>query len=81
MSDDLISKALDNDIVFLHDRFVEVMQQRLPSMNVESKERYFALMNVLVSKLEDEAKGMREVLQEMMSEAMTIIMQELNAAR
>ncbi|HYD49520.1 MAG TPA: hypothetical protein VEB21_14285 [Terriglobales bacterium] len=79
MSDELISQALDNDIAVVHERFVAAMQQRLPGMNVESKERYFALLNTLVSKLEDEQRPMRQILQEMMSEAMTIIMQELNA--
>lgn len=81
MSSDLVLQVLDSDIEMTHERFVIAMQSRLPSMNLESKERYFALLNGLVLKLEEPSKDLKEILQEMMSEAMTIIMQELNASK
>lgn len=81
MSDELISKGLDMDIAATHERFIEAMQERLPSMPLESKERYFALLSNLVSKLENPDKPMRDILEEMMLEAGQIILQELNAGR
>ncbi len=81
MSDELISKGLDMDIAATHERFVEVMRERVPSMPLDSKERYFALLSNLVGKLEDPEKHMRDILQEMMVEAGSIILQELNAGQ
>lgn len=81
MSHDLISKGLDMDISMTHARFIEAMQSRLPTMPLESKERYFALLTKLVSKLEDPAKQIRDILEEMMVEAGAIILQEINAGR
>jgi hypothetical protein len=77
---DLLSQALDSDICTTHERFFAAMEQRLPSMNLETKERYFAVLSVLVSKLESSEKDLREILQEMMAEAAAIIMQELSSA-
>jgi len=81
MSDELISKGLDMDIVATHQRFIEAMEERLPSMTLDSKERYFAILSSLVGKLEAPDKHMREILEEMMVEAGSIILQELNAGR
>ena len=81
MSDELISKGLDMDIVATHQRFVEAMEGRLPTMALESKERYFAILSSLVGKLESEEKHLREILEEMMLEAGAIILQEINAGR
>ena len=79
MSNDLLSKGLDSDISVVHERFAAAMEKRLPGMSVETKERYFAVLSALVGKLEGPEKDLREILQEMMAEAATIIMQELNA--
>jgi hypothetical protein len=81
MSQELISKGLDMDISATHGRFVEAMEGRLPAMELESKERYFALLSRLVAKLEDPGKHMREILEEMMAEAGAIILQEISAGR
>jgi len=81
MSNDLISQALDGDIFTVHERFVTVMAQRVPAMPVDSKERYFALLSLLVTKLEDPEKPMPDILREMMAEAAAILMQELGAPR
>ena len=54
MSDELISKGLDMDIVATHQRFIEAMEERLPSMTLESPWRkMFSVVcaSVLVLKL------------------------------
>jgi len=81
MSNDLISKGLDMDITATHGRIVEAMGKRLPTMPLETKERYFAVLSVLVAKLEEPEKHLREVLEEMMAEAGAIILQEITASR
>jgi hypothetical protein len=77
---ELLSKGLDSDITAIHERFATAMENRLPGMNLETKERYFAVLSSLVNKLEIQEKNLREILQEMMSEAASIIMQEINAS-
>jgi hypothetical protein len=80
-TNDLLSKGLDSDIAAAHRRFLAAMETRLPAMPLETKERYFAILSSLVGKLEMEDKHLREVLQEMMSEAAGYIFQELGASR
>ena len=80
MSSDLLSQGLDSDIALTHERFVAAMTGRLPAMELETKERYFVVLNSLVSKLEMPEKRLHEVLQEMMTEAAAIILQEMNRA-
>ena len=80
MPNDRLSKALDSDISMVHQRFMAAMEIRLPAMNVETKERYFAVLTVLVGKLETPEKNLREILQEMMSEAGALILQEMRAS-
>ena len=72
-----LQKDLDRQIIATHRRFVKAMDGRLGSMSVETKERYFAVLSTLVDKLEASEKPMREVMQEMMSEAATVILQEM----
>jgi hypothetical protein len=80
-SADLLSRALDGDIVMAHQRFVQVMEARLPTLEMPSKERYFAVLTVLIGKLEDADKTMRDVLVEMMAEAGRHLMEEMSAGR
>ena len=56
------------------------MEGRVPAMPLEMKERYFAVLSTLVGKLEMPEKPMREVMQEMMSEAASLILQELQSS-
>ena len=77
-SADLISRALDGDIAITHERFVRAMEARLPTLELASKERYFAVLTILVTKLETPDKAMREVLSEMMAEAARHLMEELS---
>ena len=53
------------------------MDARLGSMSADSKERYFAVLSTLVAKLETAEKPMREIMHEMMTEAASLILQEL----
>ncbi len=76
-----LSRALDSDIAMTHDRFVLAMKQRVPDLPLESKERYFAVLSMLVSKLESPEKNLREILSEMMVEAANVIMAEMAASR
>jgi hypothetical protein len=80
-SADLLSHALDGDIAMVHERFVRAMEARLPSLELASKERYFAVLTTLVVKLETPEKTMREVLSEMMVEAGRHLMEELSSPR
>ena len=77
---DLLSRGLDSDITTVHQRFLLAMETRLPSMPLDTKERYFAVLSALVSKLETPGKNLREILNEMMAEAAAIIMQEISAS-
>ena len=72
-----LQKDLDRQIIATHRRFTKAMDGRLGSMSPETKERYFAVLSTLVVKLESIEKPMREVMQEMMSEAASLILQEM----
>ena len=75
------SRALDADIAMTHQRFVQAMESRLPTLEAASKERYFAVLSILVAKLEAPEKNMREILVEMMAEVGRHLMEEMSAAR
>jgi hypothetical protein len=72
-----LQKDLDHQIVQTHRRLVRAMGGRLGTMSFETKERYFAVLSTLVGKLETTEKSMREILQEMMAEAASLILQEM----
>ncbi len=76
-----ISEGLDADIRLTHERFLMAMDGRLAEMAMETKERYFAVLSLLVSKLEHPDKSLREVLREIMSEAANLVFTELGAPR
>ncbi|HWP67420.1 MAG TPA: hypothetical protein VNO26_16100 [Candidatus Limnocylindria bacterium] len=77
MAASALDTDLDRQIAATHARFVEAMAARLPSMETETKERYFGVLSTLVAKLEHEGKSLREVLNETMAEAAGAIMLEL----
>ena len=78
--DSLLSKGLDNDIAATHRRLLAAMDQRLPNMSCESKERYFVVLSSLVGKLECDTKSLRDVLREMMAEAAAHLLQEIGTS-
>ena len=77
MSDEL-EQHLERQIRMTHDRFTVAMNQRLPAMTGEQKERYFAVLSGLVGRLEDSDKPLKMVLQEMMAEAAPYLFREMN---
>jgi len=72
-----VERDLENQLRMTHQRFVTAMNTRLPAMPLEQKERYFAVLSALVTKLETADKPLRDVLQEMMAEAATYVLQEM----
>lgn len=66
---------VDRLIVTAHKRFVKAMDARLDGMSPELKETYFSVLSKLVAKLEVDHKGLREIAQEMMTEAMGEVLQ------
>jgi hypothetical protein len=78
MAGSVLDTDLDRQITATHTRFVEAMQARLPSMQLETKERYFGVLSTLVEKLEHDGKPLREVLTETMTDAASVIMLELS---
>jgi hypothetical protein len=77
MSDEL-EQDLENQVRMTHERFVRAMNERLRSMTLEQKERYFAVLSGLVGRLEDAEKPLKTVLQEMMAEAAPYLFREMN---
>ena len=70
---------LDRQIAASHKRFVKAMEERTASMSDETKETYFAILSKLVGKLETEDKPLKDILQEMMAEAMTEVLQMIQS--
>ncbi len=75
MSQDPLGKDVDRLIVAAHRRFVKAMDGRLGAMSPEVKETYFSVLSKLVAKLETNDKALREIMQEMMTEAMSEVLQ------
>jgi hypothetical protein len=73
----VLAKDLDRQILAAQRRFVKAMAERLGTMRRDTKERYFAVLSALVAKLEASDKSIRDVMQEMMGEAETAILHEL----
>jgi hypothetical protein len=76
----LIEQDLDKQILATQQRFQKVMRARLANMTLETKERYFAVLSLLVAKLEDPDKPLREVLQDVVIESAPYIAQELSGS-
>jgi hypothetical protein len=75
----LIERELDKQILTEQQRFQKAMKDRLKSMSLESKERYYAVLSLLVTKLEIAHKPLRDVLQEVVIESAPYIAQEISA--
>ena len=74
----LIDQDLDKQIIATQKRFQKAMKARLARMKLGSKERYFAVLSSLVTKLEDPDKPLHLVLQEVVIESAPYIAQELS---
>ncbi len=74
----LITQDLDKQIIIAQQRFQKAMKARLRHMSLDSKERYYAVLSLLVTRLEVSHKPLREVLQEVVIESAPYIAQELS---
>ena len=79
--DDALRRALEADIQMTHERFCAAMEVRLPTIEGDSLERYFAVLSKLVAKLEDTEKHLSQVLGEMLAEAAPLVMAEMQSRR
>jgi hypothetical protein len=70
---------LDRQISTSHKRFVKAMEGRLGTMAPDTKETYFVIVTKLVDKLETADKPLRDVMQEMMAEAMAEVLTMIQA--
>lgn len=75
---DELERDLEQQIGMTHERFTAAMRGRVPTMTLEQKERYFAVLSGLVARLEDPEKPLRMILQEMMAEAAPYLFREMN---
>ncbi len=75
-----IERDLESQLRMAHERFIAAMNARLAAMPLEQKERYFAVLSSLVSKLENPGKPLRGVLQEMVIEAAPYVFSEIGGA-
>ncbi len=75
-ANELLDKDLDRQIGATHRRLVRAMDARVGAMSLETKERYFAVLSTLVAKLEAPEKSLREIAQEMVAEAASMILLE-----
>jgi len=76
-----LRRALEDDVRMTQERFCAAMEGRLPSIEADSLERYFAVLSKLVQKLEDQEKGLGQIMSEMMAEAAGVMMAEMQARR
>jgi hypothetical protein len=79
--DEKVRKALEADIQMTQERFCVAMETRLGGIEADSLERYFAVLSKLVLKLEDPAKTLGQIMNEMMAESASVIMQEMQSRR
>jgi hypothetical protein len=79
--DDDLRGALEADVRMTQERFCVAMEGRLSSIEPDSLERYFAVLSKLVLKLEDPGKSLGQIMNEMMAETASVIMQEMQSRR
>lgn len=79
--DDQVRDVLEADIRMTQERFCVAMEARLASIEADSLERYFAVLSKLVAKLEDPERSLGQIMNEMMAETASVIMQEMQSRR
>ena len=72
-----IRTMMESDIEMTQERFCVAMTARLPALDDDTLERYFAALSKLVGKLEDQDKTLGQVLNETMTEVASLVMQEM----
>ncbi len=72
-----VRAMLQSDIEMTQERFCGAMAGRLPDLADDTLERYFGALSKMVEKLEDHEKSLGQVLNEMLGEVATLVMQEM----
>lgn len=72
-----VKAQLLQQIAETHDRYCEVMEERLAAEGLEAVELYFGVVSKLVAKLEGREKPLRAVAQEMVVESAALLMGQL----
>jgi hypothetical protein len=67
----------DNEIVEIHRRYIEVMENRLESISDTSKDHYLRILNLLTEKMAIPSKPLSETIGEIMSEAAPLLFQAM----
>jgi hypothetical protein len=73
------SDPTDQEIYDTHRRYLQVMEERLPTISAETKTFYLTILKSLTSKLEVPGKPLSEIMREMMAEAAPMIMQVMQS--
>ena len=68
-----LREQLRGQIAETHDRYCEVMEDRLARESTDDVELYFGMVARLVAKLEERDKSLRTVAQEMLTESAALI--------
>lgn len=79
--DEQLRRSLESDIRMTQERFCAAMEARLPAIEDDSLERYFGVLSKLVTKLEDPDKSLGQIMNEMMAETASVLMQEMQSRR
>ena len=72
-----MKEHLLGQIAEVHERFAELMTQRLPETGQRELGLYLGVFGKLVAKLEDKDKSLRDAAQEMFGEVASLVMTEL----
>jgi hypothetical protein len=67
----------DREIYTVHRRYVEVMEQRLPTISDDTKDNYLRVMRTLTEKLATPGKPLSEIVGEIMAEAAPLLFQAM----
>jgi hypothetical protein len=67
----------DQQIVEIHRRYIEVMENRLASISEGSKDQYLKVLESLTAKLAIPTKPLSEIVGEMMAEAAPLLLQAM----
>jgi len=63
----------------LPERFVKAMEDRMADLAPDTRDAYFVILTKLVDKLETPEKPLKDIMQEMMAEAMTEVLHIIQA--
>ena len=69
----------ERQIAATHKRFVKAMEDRMADLAPDTRDAYFVILTKLVDKLETPEKPLKDIMQEMMAEAMTEVLHIIQA--